>query len=74
MISHFELSVSSLAINISLFLLLGNFQVLPYLNHGMFHLFHQFWSKYGLVHWMLVVEPDYIHDSKVFFFSRVYTP
>jgi hypothetical protein len=40
MISHFELSVSSLVIYIALLSVPSYFHILPYLNHGMFHFFN----------------------------------
>jgi hypothetical protein len=45
MVSHFELYVGSFAINIALLSILGNIQVLPYLDHSMFHILQKLWSK-----------------------------
>jgi hypothetical protein len=45
MVSHFELSWSSLLISITFLLVLGDLQVLFYLSHFLFHLFQHVGSK-----------------------------
>jgi hypothetical protein len=71
MVFFLDLSRSSLFVGVALLSILGIFQILFYLDHFLFHLFHHVQSDCDFIHWITPTDWN-LSLSTIEFFKRAH--